>query len=352
VLKAILLKNSKLNKMKIIKDILRYQLRKNSIVYYSENNKSIYCFFDFSSLETTQIKVKRCHWFFNDKEFLKLGFDKQELVGYFPSLKLEKVLNYSYTLIQNGIGIATDYTNSDGLTHIETLFRLPEEKQILKEWLPNSIYHIQDQYWCNDTIEDLKLIDAEKGEILWKIPQPEVEKPYGYNSLTNIKKILGIYKGNLWVQLPDSRILGLDMENGKINHELNHFYFSSIPDGIFLDNKGKIIIFHYNIYAEFSLDSLTFMVDKNLGSEKDLIIRQVTYKSGDKNLYFTGNKDNSFEPNVYGVFNTETHTIQFLKERDANMGYFYQAPQVNNELFAILDEKGNLIIHKTKDIWS
>jgi hypothetical protein len=336
--------------MKIIKDVLRYQLRKNSIVYYSESNKGIYFFFDFNFFEISQIKVKRCHWFFNDEKFLKLGFDKQELVGYFPSLKLEKVLDYSYISIENGIGVATDYANSDGLTHVETLFHLPEEKQIIKEWLPNSIYHIQDQYWCNDSIKDLKLIDAEKGEILWAIPQPKVEKPYGYKGLTNTKKVLGIYKDNLWIQLPDSRILALDIATGKINNEINHFYYSSIPDGIFLDSKGVIIIFHYNVYAEFSLESMTFIVDKKLGSEKDLIIRQVTHHNGDNCLYFTGNKDNSFEPNIYGIFNITTQSIQFLKERESNMGYFYQAPQVNEELFAILDDKGNLIIHKRTEM--
>jgi hypothetical protein len=231
-----------------------------------------------------------------------------------------------------------------------SLFKLPEEKQILKEWLPDSIKYVNEKYWVNDTTLDLKLIDADAGEIKWIFILPEIVRPRSYNQITNTKKVLGIYKGNLWIQLPDSRILALDLETGKINYEKNHFYFSSIPDGIFLDSKGIILIFHYNVYAEFSLDSMTFSTEKVLGNEKELIIRQVTHHNGDVNLYFTGNKDNSFEPNVYGVFNTDTQTINILKEKEPEMGYFYQAPQVNNEIFAILDEKGNLIIHKRNEM--
>ncbi|MDR2122643.1 MAG: hypothetical protein LBP34_05900, partial [Flavobacteriaceae bacterium] len=86
------------------------------------------------------------------------------------------------------------------------LYDLVRKRNALKNWLPKRLLHIQDQYWINDTEDDLKLIDAETGEILWTIKQPEVEKPYGYNGLTNVKKVLGIYDQNLWLQLPDSRV--------------------------------------------------------------------------------------------------------------------------------------------------
>jgi len=336
--------------VRIINNILRYQLRKNLIVYYSEANKSIYYFLDFNLFELTQIKVKRCHWFFNDEKFLKLGFDSLELVGYFPSLKLEKILTNSYILIENNIGVATDYTNSDGRTHKESLFSLPEEKQLLKEWLPDAIFHVQDQYWVNDTLTDFKLIDSNKGEILWTIPQPLVEKTDAYDGRTNIKKVLGIYKNGLWLQLPDRRLWKLDIQTGELLEEIENFYFSAIPEGIFLSQQGLIIIFHYTIYAEYNLETKEFTTDKEISSENELIIRNVLFNQNDNYLYFTGNKDKSFYPNVYGIFNRKTLTFDFIGGSINETSYFYQTPQVNHELFTILDSEGNLIIHKIKDL--
>ena len=282
--------------------------------------------------------------FFSSDKYIANGYGKTFCLSQNSFIELGN----KYSNIINDIGI--EYRNYNGVTHDTTLFHLPEEKQILKEWLPNSIYHIQDQYWCNDTKEDFKLIDVERKEILWAIPQPEVVKPYGYNGLTNIKKVLGIYKGNLWLQLPDSRIRSIELETGKINNEIEHFYFSAISEGIFLSQIGRIIIFHYNIYAEYSLENNEFIIDKIISNENQLIIRNVLFRENDMQLYFTGNKDNSFEPNVYGIFNKETFAFDFIGEGVAENGWFYQSPQVNDELFTILDSKGNLIIHKMQDI--
>jgi hypothetical protein len=302
--------------------------------------------FDINSIHLTkhnQYSLNDYLQFFSNPSYIRVN----EGICYDVEHGFSTLFNY-YNEVVSQIGVC--YEDGADRYKGKNLFLLPEEKQILKEWLPDFIRYVDGNYWVNDTTIDLKLIDADAGEIKWIYTLPEIVRPRSYNQITNTKKVLGTYKNNLWIQLPDSRVLALDIETGKVNYEINHFYFSAISDGIFLDNKGVIIIFHYNVYAEFSLDSMTFNIEKILGNENELIIRQVTHHNGDANLYFTGNKDNSFEPNVYGFFNTETQTIQILKQKEPEMVFFYQAPQVNKELFVILDEKGNLLIHKRDEM--
>ncbi len=45
-----------------------------------------------------------------------------------------------------------------------------------------------------------------------------------------------------------------------------------------------------------------------------------------------------------------TLTFDFIGEQVVGNGFFYQTPQVNKELFTVLDSEGNLIIHRMKDI--
>jgi len=259
-------------------------------------------------------------------------------------------INKCFNSIINNIGIIDKDWN--GVYSLNNLFLLPEEKQILSEWLPNRIFHIQDQYWCNDTDEDFKLIDADSGEILWTIPQSKVEKPYGYNGLTNIKKVLGIYKGNLWLQLPDSRFLVLDIRDGSIKHELKHDYYIVHERGTFFDREEGIIkVLYYNLYAKYSLDLMEFVEEVDLGIPEIFQVTSMISRPKDKYIYYTAKlNDVSMISNAYGIFDTEKKEVIFQGEEIEVDGHFYQEPQVNDELFTILDSKGNLIIHKLKDI--
>jgi len=175
--------------MKVFDNVLKYRLRKDSLTFFKKSIE-VYYFFDLSINEIGKVKVKNCHWYFDDEKYLKM--EDYGKVGYYTNFQLQAELNNQYTRINNNIGAAYDYSNSDGRTHKESLFSLPEEKQLLKEWLPDAIFHVQDQYWVNDTLTDFKLIDSNKGEILWTIPQPLVEKTDAYDGRTNIKKVLGI----------------------------------------------------------------------------------------------------------------------------------------------------------------
>lgn len=337
--------------MKIIEKVFKYQLRINSIIYYYQTDNKYYrC--DFNGNLIDIIEVEDCHWFLEDENYLVNGYKDHLLVGYYKDGVLINQLKENYRPIVDNIGVSSDYTNSDGRIHKETLYKLPEEKQILSEWLPNRIFHIQDQYWCNDTDEDFKLIDADSGEILWTIPQPKVEKPYGYNGLTNIKKVLGIYKGNLWLQLPDSRFLVLDIRDGSIKHELKHDYYIVHERGTFFDREEGIIkVLYYNLYAKYSLDLMEFVEEVDLGIPEIFQVTSMISRPKDKYIYYTAKlNDVSMISNAYGIFDTEKKEVIFQGEEIEVDGHFYQEPQVNDELFTILDSKGNLIIHKLKDI--
>lgn len=329
--------------MEVLGNINSYRIGKSLIrinegIDFRLDSKYIVLNYDENRVEETRVFKEFFH-FTNDSKYLLFGTDS-------------KVYNIDDRIFCDikSYEITDNYGIISNKERLYNLYSFSQKKSVLKKWLPNRIYHIQDQYWCNDTKEDFKLIDVDSGEILWTIPQPKVEKPYGYNGLTNIRKVLGIHKNNLWIQLPDSRLWAVDIETGKINNEIEHFYFSAIPEGIFLSQAGRIIIFHYNIYAEYSLDSNEFITDKVISDENELIIRNVLFRENDTQLYFTGNKDNSFYPNVYGVFNREKLSFEFMGEQLTENSFFYQTPQVNDELFTILDSEGNLVIHKMQDI--
>lgn len=332
--------------MKIVTNIQRYQLRKDCIAYYKKNNKSVYHFFDYSFKEVCQIQVKSCHWFFDNGDYLKI--DNYGQTGYFIDCNIKKKLKNSYSIIIDNIGLAVDYTNSDGRTHKESLFQLQEEKQILSEWLPNRIFHVQDQYWVNDTAEDFKLIDVNTGSISWVIPQPKVDLPYGYTGRTSIKKVLGIYKDCLWLQLPDSRLWKLDLYTGALVEEVEHEYFCVHQETISFDtSKGAIIILGFDLYAYYDVDQKQIIKELIL-PDTVRVIKSHFLKNN--KIAFICKTTACFASNAYGIFDMEKEEILFQGEMIESEGYFYELPQVNDELFTILDAKGNLIIHRLDDI--
>ncbi|MBB1140664.1 hypothetical protein [Myroides sp. WP-1] len=329
--------------MKILNDVISYRIsnsfiRINAGVDIKSDSRYIVINYHQDNIEETKVFEDFFH-FTDDVNYLLFGIDSKVY-----RIKKNEFLDVKSYSITNDYGIVS---NSERLYN---LYNFTQKKITLRQWLPNRIFHVQAQYWVNDTEADFKLIDVNKGEIVWTIPQPEVEKPYGYTGLTNIKKVLGIYKDCLWLQLPDSRLWKLDLHTGRVLEELEAFYFASIPEGIFLYQQGIIFILHYNIYAQYSLEQGIFTIDKQITNENELIIRYVLFKEKDNYLYFTGNKDQSFSPNVYGIFDMETETIVFQGEMIEEGGYFYEIPQVNDELFTILDAKGNLIIHRLDDL--
>jgi len=326
--------------MKVFKDVNLYQLY-NDKLYYRTNDRCFYILKKNTPVTSVLKDNSEIISFTENVNYARSGYDTS---GYrIVDNNLIKISLKFNEANEEGIAIGT---SSRG----DSLFQLPEEKQILKEWLPDAIFHVKDQYLVNDALTDFKLIDSNKGEILWTIPQPLVEKTDAYDGRTNIKKVLGIYKNGLWLQLPDRRLWKLDIQTGELLEEIENFYFSAIPEGIFLSQQGLIIIFHYTIYAEYNLETKEFTTDKEISSENELIIRNVLFNQNDNYLYFTGNKDKSFYPNVYGIFNRKTLTFDFIGGSINETSYFYQTPQVNHELFTILDSEGNLIIHKIKDI--
>lgn len=330
--------------MKVITNINSYKLRKEYIQIDEETDfrlESNYIKLNNEYLIEETKSFKDNFHFTNDSNYLLLGTDSKVFKineGVFLGIK-------SYDITDN-YGIIS---NKD---RFYNLYNFSQNKSILKQWLPNRILHIQDQYWCNDTDDDFKLIDANSGEILWTISQPKVEKPYGYNGLTNIKKVLGIYKGNLWLQLPDSRFLVLDIRDGSIKHELKHDYYIVHERGTYFDKEeGVIKILYYNLYAKYSLDLMDFVEEADLGAPETFQVTSMISRPKDKYIYYTAKlNDVSMISNAYGIFDTEKKKVIFQGEEIEVDGHFYQEPQVNDELFTILDSKGNLIIHKLKDI--
>ncbi|WP_246034321.1 hypothetical protein [Empedobacter tilapiae] len=102
---------------------------------------------------------------------------------------------------------------------------------------------------------------------------------------------------------------------------------------------------------QFEADIMEFVEEHDLGIPEIFQVTSMISRSKDRYIYYTAKlNDVSMISNAYDIFDTEKKEVVFQGEEIEIDGHFYKEPQVNDELFTILDSKGNLIIHKLKDI--
>jgi len=140
----------------------------------------------------------------------------------------------------------------------------------------------------------------------------------------------------------------LDIQTGELLDEIEHEYFDAHQETISFDTvTGNIIILCFDLYACFSIDQRQLVKELILPTS----IRVIKSKfDKDNKIALLFKTMSSFAANAYGFFDMESQEIIFQQEMIVEEGYLHMLPQVNEELFTILDAKGNLIIHKIKDI--
>jgi hypothetical protein len=114
-----------------------------------------------------------------------------------------------------------------------------------------------------------------------------------------------------------------------------------------LDEKeGVLKTLSYDYYAEFDLQTLQFRKQVKINCKEDIKIRNSTFYEGDNCLYFSGYYNKCHLPNVFGIFDTEKDEVIWYDIKKDDWGYFYDPPQANDKLFAVLDDKHNLLVYE------
>ena len=197
---------------------------------------------------------------------------------------------------------------------------------------------------------------------------PNYISGFGREEKADIQQIIGVYNNILWVLVGRFRLVGIDVETGKQMHyiedipyalgltkeERYHFDFGAYSV-IHLDEaQGILKAFAHRYYIEFDLNTLKGVVKKDFGEkwEESWRIKSSTYyQEYPTQLFFSGYYKNIHNPNAFGIFDTDKAEIVWYDTTKEDLGSFYNPPQANDKILAILDDKHNLLIYdKTDDI--
>ena len=207
-----------------------------------------------------------------------------------------------------------------------------------------------------------------RGEILWQFSVkgfPNYLNGFYREQEADIKQIIGVYNNILWIHVGGFRLVAINVETGEQQHyiedlpyhlgltkeERRHFDFSPFGNGIHLDEKTGILkAFAHRYYIEIDLQSLHGKVKKDFGENWKTswrIKRSQYYQEYPDLLFFSGHyKNMDKQPNGFGIFDTEKAEIIWYDTQKDDLGYFYNPPQANDKLLAILDDKHNLLIYE------
>jgi hypothetical protein len=176
-----------------------------------------------------------------------------------------------------------------------------------------------------------------------------------------IKKIMGVYRNTLLVILAGGKLLGLNIDSGKIEWLLEKGIlpdgrsFTTIPQAEFLqfnDSQDKLLAFHYLHLVEIDLASHAFVRFKNIEQSffeqtgQKLKIISSTLKGS--HFFFTAQKQgHGFGSGIVGAFNIETEQIDWWHDMQFSHGTFFpagEAPKLDENRLYVLDSEGTLHI--------
>jgi hypothetical protein len=214
----------------------------------------------------------------------------------------------------------------------------------------------------------INCVNIYSGNILWQFSLkdfPNYINGFCREQEADIKQIIGVYNNFLWVHVGGFRLIGIDIETGKLVHyiedmpyalgltkeERYHFDFSPFGGySIHLDEtQGVLKAFAHRYYIEIDLNTLKGLVKKDFGEDwkKSWRIKNsVYYHEYPDLLFFSGNYQNINNPNAFGIFDTEKAEIIWYDTTKDDLGYFYNPPQANDKLLAVLDDKHNLLVYE------
>jgi outer membrane protein assembly factor BamB len=230
------------------------------------------------------------------------------------------------------------------------------DNNCIKWTLDKNVYFLiahKDIAVCEQDDTDIIAIDINNGTELWQFSIsdfPNYINGFFREQEADIKQILGVYDKLLWVHVGGSWLIGIDVETGKLVHRMENIMRGDSKHNFLDTTNGILKTLGYNYYAEFDLKTLQFRKQTTIQNVDNIRIRASNFYEGDKHLYFCGYYNNEFDvPNIFGIFDTEKAEIIWHNTTKDDMGYFYNPPQANDKLLAVLDDKHNLLIYDRED---
>jgi hypothetical protein len=170
----------------------------------------------------------------------------------------------------------------------------------------------------------------------------------------------------LWLQCNSMRLVALDIETGKLLHniklvdELTTPEFLPLQDNLLngdmhLDEAlGVIKSLSGRVYWEFDLRNLKTTIKKDFGKDahNSWRITKSRFYTGNKNLYFLGANRGEWYDCSIGIFDTKTCEIIWSdgpKEEEKYTAIYIDPPQCNDKYLGVLDSSCNLFIYELVD---
>ncbi len=342
------------------KNIKSYLLYKNNCFYIKQNDKNLYL--DESIFCQIELLNELNDIYAYKKGLILIRDDRNRSILLNIETKREKFLFDD-----------TDLKVSDLFVKYLLFYKRVPYIQGIFNYFTNKIVVVLEDSPIGDTIADDFIIRKNSDKIsvtnlqtfkLWKFPISDFPD-YGippHRKKADIKQIIGIYNNLLWVHIGAFHLIGLDVETGKLIHHIK-----DIPTFLGLDKLGKrdfsATTIHLNkesgvlkilsgrYYSEINLTDLEGKIKKDFGEswQDSWRIRSCTYNPEEPDrLFFTAYFKDTW-PNGYGIFDTEKAEIIWSELSSEGQGAFFNPPQANKDLFAILDNHNTLRIYDRND---
>lgn len=197
--------------------------------------------------------------------------------------------------------------------------------------------------------DDITCHNIFNGEILWHFDISQLgqwESPAHGTRNYEVKDFVGVYKNQLLVQLSNFKLIGIDVNTGKLINEINLGELYATEPRNFLsdhskmsidDANGKIIWLTSASLIHINIEDFSSKLVCNYFHEDYTKVRRfeatTLYKS---KLYFTGKKfREGGDPDWVGVM--EPNTGEILWEYPIENGNLYEAPQVTDTHLYVRD---------------
>jgi hypothetical protein len=359
----------------IIHDCVRYLLFGDALFVTDKNGLNIYSLTSINAVQVGEIKGIKGIEFIGHFETMII-FKDENGHGYKIDMKNQK----TERLIQDEHIFLHGNLNDNLIPIYSRLSIYDPRKGGLYDLASNSIRFLNHDCKASKFIDNLfvgkfggklYLSDIVDGTELWQFSIanfPNYINGFCREQEADIKQVIGVYNNILWVHVGGFRLVGIDIETGKQLHyiedipyalgltkeERYHFDFSSFGGyAIHLDDtRGILKAFAHRYYIEIDLNTLKGSVKKDFGEDwkNSWRIKNSTYyQEYPELLFFSGNYKNIHNPNAFGIFDTEKAEIIWHNTTKDDMGYFYNPPQANDKLLAVLDDKHNLLIYDRED---
>lgn len=216
----------------------------------------------------------------------------------------------------------------------------------------------------NKVIPIVFCVNIQTGELLWHFSIsdfPNYLNGFFREQAADIKQIIGLYNNVLWLYVGGWHLVGLDIDTGKKVHHIENVLdllgldsksrlHVNLDDTMHLDeHQGILKVFAHRYYFEINLTTLEGNLKKDFGPtwNPDWRIRRSNYYPAYPNLlFFCGYYQAMDAPNAFGIFDTEKAEIVWYDTSKDDLGYFYDPPQANDTLFAIMDDQHHLLVYE------